>query len=143
MKYACLVYIDPANAPMITDELMDTMVAECGGWVDELEKNGKHVFSSGLQSTTTATTLRNRNGEIVVTDGPFAETKEHLGGITVLEARDLNDAILQAMRLAEHCGGTVEVRPVLDPFGELTDPMDIKSAAAIRRSIKDESKDYL
>jgi hypothetical protein len=139
MKYACLVYTDPANSPSITDEVMDQMVKECGSWVDELEKNGKHVFSSGLQSITTATTLRNRNGEIVVTDGPFAETKEHLGGITVLEARDLNDAILQAMKLAAHCGGTVEVRPALDPFGELTDPMDIKCAAAIRRSIKEET----
>src|SRR4051794_19641418 len=116
MKYACLVYLDPANAAAITDADMDKIVAEVGAWVDDLEKNGKHVFSAGLQATSTATTLRKRNGEIAVTDGPFMETKEILGGLTILEARDLNEALLHGMKLAECCGGTVEVRPEMDPF---------------------------
>lgn len=136
MKYACLVYINPENFAAITDADFDRMIVECGGWVEELERNGKHVFSSGLQSPSTATTLRRRNGEIAVTDGPFAETKEFLGGLTVLEARDLNEALLQGMKLAEICGGTVEVRPELDPFADLSDPMDRKCAAAIRRSVE-------
>jgi hypothetical protein len=139
MKYACLVYINPESAPLFTDDVFDKVVAECGGWVEDLEKNGKHVFSTGLQAPSTATTLRKRNGEIVVTDGPFAETKEFLGGLTVLEARDLNDAILQGMKLADACGGTVEIRPELDIFGDLTDPTDIRCAAAIRRSMKEET----
>ena len=98
------------------------------------------MFSEGLQAATTATTLRKRNGEIVVTDGPFAETKEVLGGFTILEARDLNEAILQGMKLAEACRGTVEVRPVFDPMGELTDPMDKMCATAIRRTMKEEKE---
>src|SRR2546421_196331 len=108
MKYACLVYINPENAAAVSDADFDRIVANVGAWVEELESQGKHVYSTGLQAPSTATTLRRRNGEIVVTDGPFAETKEFLGGLTVLEARDLNEALLQGMKLAEVCGGTVE-----------------------------------
>lgn len=139
MKYACLVYINPDNAPRFDDEVIEKTISDCGAWIGELERNNNHVFSAGLQAPSTAVTLRKRNGEITTTDGPFAETKEFLGGLTVLEARDLNDAIRQASRLAEVCGGAVEVRPEMDPFGELSDPMDRKFAEVLRRMIKQEA----
>jgi len=138
MKYACLVYINPEDHANISDSDFDKIVSECGAWVADLEKNGKHVFSTGLQAPTTATTLRRRSNEIAATDGPFAETKEFLGGLTVLEARDLNEALIQGTKLAQICGGTVEVRPELDPFLDMPDPMDQRCAAAIRRSMAKE-----
>jgi hypothetical protein len=140
MNYICLVYQSEEDGKTITQEDFDEITPACLSWVDELEKNGKHVYSAGLQSPSTSTTMRRRNGEIVVTDGPFAETKEVLGGFTILEARDLNEAILQGMKLAEACRGTVEVRPVFDPKGELTDPIDKMCAKAILKAMKAESK---
>ena len=138
MKYACLVYINPENASNLSDKDIEKIVSDCSEWVDELECTGKHVFSSGLQAPSTATTLRKRNGEVAVTDGPFAETKEFLGGFTLLEARDLNEAIMHGMKLAEICGGTVEVRPDMDPFAEMSDPMDKRLAAAIRHAMAEQ-----
>jgi hypothetical protein len=113
---------------------LDTLVAECVVWVDELDKSGRHIYSAGLQSVRSATTLRKRNGQLSMTDGPFAETKEHLGGFTLLRARDLNEAIQLASRLPAARIGSVEVRPVLEATADLTDPNDRKIAAALRRS---------
>jgi len=132
MKYICLVYHEEKNLEAISHEQLCAMVGECGVWVEELEKGGHHVFSAGLQSVRTATTLRSRNGKLVLSDGPFAETKEILGGFTIIEARDLNEAIQIASKLPGVRIGTVEVRPVLEPDQELTDPLDRKIGAAIR-----------
>jgi len=136
MKYACLVYNNPNDTASITDADLDRMIANWDVWMSELEKLGKHVFSSGLQSTVTATTLRKCNGQVAISDGPFAETKEILGGFTIIEARDLNEALIHAKKLAEICGGTVEVRPQFDPFADLIDPMDKRCAAAFKRTIE-------
>jgi len=132
MKYICLVYQDEKKLAALPQAELDAIVSECGAWVGELEQGGHHVFSAGLQSVHTATTLRSRNGRLSMTDGPFAETKECLGGFTILSARDLNEAIQLASRLAAASGGSIELRPLLELDLELTDPLDQKIAAAIR-----------
>jgi hypothetical protein len=89
------------------------------------------VFSAGLQSSSTATTLRSRNGKISVTDGPFAETKEFLAGLTVIEARDLNEALREASKLAACSLGTIEVRAILEPGAAVATAIDRRILAAI------------
>jgi hypothetical protein len=108
-------------------------VGDSIAWTLEVEKSGRHVFSAGLRSSRSARTVRERNGKLSVTDGPFAETKEYLGGFTLLEASDLNEAIQIASRLPAARLGSIEVRPILEPNVELTDTLDQKIAAAIRR----------
>jgi hypothetical protein len=136
MKYACLVYHDatPVAGPSEAEQLA-AIVAACeaaAAWKAELQKGGHHVFSAGLQSVSTATTVRHCNGKLSLTDGPFAETKEVLGGFTIIEARDLNEALRLASKFASALV-TVEVRPLLDAGAALTDPLDQKIAAARRQ----------
>jgi ketosteroid isomerase-like protein len=133
-KYLCLVYQEDGKLDALSQRELDTLVAECVVWVDELEKSGRHIYSAELQSVRSATTLRKRNGQLSITDGPFAETKEHLGGFTLLNARDLNEAIQLASRLPAARLGSVEVRPVLESTADLTDPIDRKIAAALRHN---------
>jgi hypothetical protein len=135
MKYLCMVYQDPETLKTLSEDELAKVVAEVGGWIDELEKGGHHVYSMGLQSARTAATVRERGGKISVTDGPFAETKEQFGGFTVIEARDLNEAIQIASKMPSARLGSVEVRPAMDLEAELTDPHDRKAAAAIRRAM--------
>ena len=138
MKHACLVYHDASKVADLSDaEQLAAIVAACesaGAWRAELEKGGHHVFSAGLQSVRTATTVRKNGGKLTMTDGPFAETKEFLGGFTIVEARDLNEALQLASKFASPLV-TIEVRPVLDANAELTDPFDRKIAAAIGRQL--------
>ena len=136
-KYLCLVYQDPGKMEALSQGELDTLVAECVVWVDEIEKSGRHIYSAGLQSVRSATTLRKRNGQLSMTDGPFAETKEHLGGFTLFRARDLNEAIQLASRLPAARLGSVEVRPVLESTADSTDPIDRKVVAALRRNNRD------
>jgi hypothetical protein len=133
MKYICLVYHEEQKLSALSPAELEALVGECGAWVGELAKTGQHVFSAGLQSVRSAATVRNWTGKVTVTDGPFAETKEFLGGFTIIEARDLNEAIQIAGKLPAVRVGSVEVRPVLDPSVEMTDPLDRKVANAIRR----------
>ena len=136
MKYIALVYASPAQLAHLSLEELTATAAACGAWVDDLEKNGNHVYSTGLQSASTALTIRTENGRQTVTDGPFAEAKELVGGFTIFEARDLNEAVSQASKLGAVCQGTVEVRPLFDPFGELSDPGDMRLAEAIRSAME-------
>ena len=136
MQYMCLVYQDDKKIAALPDAELDAIVAGCTGWVEDLERSGHHVYSAGLQSVTTAVTLMQRNGRISSTDGPFAETKEHLGGFTILSARDLNEAITIASKLPAAKIGMVEVRPVLKPDLDLPDPLDRRIAASIRRCVR-------
>ena len=133
-KYACLVYHDEKKLGALTQAELDALVADCVAWVEDLNRSGHHVFSAGLQSPKTATTVQNRNGKVSVTDGPFAETKEVLGGFTILAARDLNEAISLAEKLPCSRIGRIEVRPVMDGHAEMSEPLDRRIAAAIRRS---------
>jgi hypothetical protein len=110
MKYACLIYQDEAAA--VPQEEMAKVVAEYKASADEMQKRGKLISSHGLANTHTATTVRVRNGKTLTTDGPFAETKEQLGGIFLIEATDLNDAIRVAAMIPTARWGSIEVRPL-------------------------------
>ena len=132
MQYMCLVYHEEKKIDALSSVELAALVSECGAWVKEL--GGHHVFSAGLQCDRTAITVRNRNGKIVISDGPFAETKEFLGGFTIINASDLNEAIQLASTLPAVRIGSIEVRPLLEPDGQLTDPLDQKIAAAFRHA---------
>ena len=114
MKYLCLVYNEDASLDALSDGELDGLVGECLTVDEELRKNGYVIASEALQPAQTATTVRVRNGRRSTTDGPFAETKEQLGGFFLIEARDLDDAIQVAARIPSARLGSVEVRPVWD-----------------------------
>src|SRR5947209_3405679 len=137
MKYICLVYHEEGKLDALAQNELDALVGDCIAWTEELERQGHHIFSAGLQSVRQAATVRNRNGRLSMTDGPFAETKEQLGGFTLLDARDLNEAIRLAAMLPAARLGSVEVRPILEPDGGLTGALDQKVGAAIRRRLAD------
>jgi len=105
MKYLCLVYLDEKRLDELPDE-------ECVAYDTQIRKSGYCLASEALQSVQTATTVRNRNGKLSVTDGPFAETKEQLAGFYMIEARDLNEAIQIASKIPPARVGCVEVRPI-------------------------------
>jgi hypothetical protein len=114
MKYICLGYIQPNKFENMSENERNAMLDECFTYDDQLRKNGQFTAGEALQPANTAMTLYWKNGEVAVTDGPYAETKEQLGGILVLEARDLNHAI---QLISQHPGvkiGPFEIRPAAD-----------------------------
>jgi hypothetical protein len=115
MKYLCLIYEDETRGRSLPKSEMDKVMAEYWAFTDDVTKSGKHVASNALQPTSSATTLRIRNGKLSTTDGPFAETKEQLGGFYLIEAKDLNDAIQVASRIPSVRWGSIEVRPIWEP----------------------------
>ena len=134
MKFACLVYHEQNDAVSEVD--LTAIVAECkdaAAWNEEIRKGGYHVLTAGLQSVRTAKTVRNRNGRPYISDGPFAETRECLGGFTIIEARDLNEALELVTKFPARLT-SVEVRPIMEPGAELTDPLDRMVVAAIQRA---------
>ena len=136
MKYLLyLVYHEEEKLDALSPAQMNALVGGCIDWVEDLEKTGHHILSAGLQSVRTATTVRHRNGKLSLTDGPFAETKEVLGGFTLINARDLNEAIQIASKFPAARLGSMEVRPVLELDGELTGALDQKIGAAIRGNV--------
>jgi hypothetical protein len=134
MQYLCLVYHEEKRLEALTDDELAATVADCIVWTEELVRGGHHIASAGLQCIRTATTVRNRNGKVTITDGPFAETKEFLGGFTLIDARDLNEAIQIASKHPVARVGTVEVRPLLNPDLVLADPLDRKIGTAVGRA---------
>jgi hypothetical protein len=112
MKYLCLIYQDEKGLQTTPPPDVQKTMAEYWAFTDDIKKSGHHIASNGLQPTSTATTVRVRNGKLSTTDGPFAETKEQLGGFYLIEAKDLNDAIQVAARIPSVRWGAVEVRPV-------------------------------
>jgi hypothetical protein len=114
MKYLCLAYVDEKKWDMLPKSEQDALIDESLAYDEELRKSGHLVAAEALQSAETATTVRMRNGKVSVTDGPFAETKEQLGGFYLIDARDLNDAIQVASKTPCARLGSVEVRPVLE-----------------------------
>ena len=134
MKFACLVYHEQMETCSEAD--LAAIVEECQGaaaWNEDMRKGGHHVFTAGLQSVRTAKTLRQRNGRLCITDGPFAETREGLGGLTIIEARDLNEALELVSKFPARLT-SVEVRPIMEPGSELTDPGDRMVVEAIQRA---------
>jgi hypothetical protein len=92
----------------------DALMQEYFSFTDAIRKSGQYLGGEALQPVSTATTVRVRNGRTSTTDGPFAETKEQLGGFYLIEARDLNDAIQVAARIPSARLGCVEVRPIME-----------------------------
>ena len=110
MKYLCLVYQDEAAIDAMSDADYDAIVRDVLEYREELRQSGHYITSAPLKSVRTATTIRVRNGQTIMTDGPFAETKEQLGGFYLIEASDLNDALRVAAKMPPACMGSLEVR---------------------------------
>ena len=114
MKYILLIYSDEKNwAPGEREECMVESTALC----HELKRQGKYLAASPLHLVATATSVRVRESKRMVTDGPFAETTEQLGGYFLIDAKDLDEAIAIAARIPGARKGTVEVRPVVELSG--------------------------
>jgi hypothetical protein len=114
MKYMLLIYTEP-NAMTETDR--EHCYVESTQLANDLKKNGKYLAANPLHPTSTATSVRVRNGKPLVTDGPFMETREHLGGYFLIDAKDLDEAIGIASRIPGARKGTVEIRPVMEISG--------------------------
>lgn len=112
MKYLCLIYDNESTWANMPHEQAEAMMGEYFAFTDSIRKSGQYLAGEALQPVQTATSVRVRNGKLSTTDGPFAETKEQLGGFYMIEAKDLNDAIQVASRIPSARVGTVEVRPV-------------------------------
>jgi hypothetical protein len=111
VKYFCFGYLDVKNWETKSESEQNAMIDDCFAYDATLKKNGHWVFGEGLQGPDNATTLHYSNGKVSITDGPYAETKELLGGLLIIEARDLNHAI---QLISKHPGvkmGTWEIRP--------------------------------
>ncbi len=116
MKYVCLGYLEPGKFENMPESQRNTVLDECFSYNDELRKNGHLIAEEPLQPPSAAVTVSWKNGKVAVTDGPYAETKEQLGGIQVIEARDLNHAIQlisQSPGVKLNCG-SIEIRPAED-----------------------------
>jgi len=114
MKFVCLGYIEPGKFENLSERDRNEMLDECLGYDDILRKGGHFAGGEALHGPEAATTLRWQNGKVSVTDGPYAETKEQIGGILILEARDLKHAI---QLMSKHPGvkaGPFEIRPAAD-----------------------------
>ncbi len=112
MKYLCLAYEEEAKLNALSRGEWNELRRETLEYVEVLRESGYLVAAEPLQSARTAVSLRVRGGGLSATDGPFAETKEQLGGFFLIEARDLNEAIQVASRWPSARIGTIEVRPV-------------------------------
>ncbi|HEY6349996.1 MAG TPA: YciI family protein [Candidatus Angelobacter sp.] len=114
MQYMMLIYLDE-------DSLSETQRAQCyeesAAFACELHADGKYLYTAPLQPTSTATSVRIREGKPLITDGPFAETREQLGGFFLIEAGNLDEAIDIAGRVPAGRWGTVEIRPVVQVSG--------------------------
>lgn len=113
MKYLCLIYEDETIWQRMPKAESDRFMGDYGALSDDIKKSGHMLAGEALQPTVSATTVRVRNGTTLTTDGPFAETKEQLGGFYLIEAKDLNDAIQIAARIPSAKHGSIEVRPIM------------------------------
>jgi len=114
MKYMMLVYLDEQT---MTDEEREHCYVESAQLTQDLNSTGHYLGAGPLHSVATATSVRVRDGKRLVTDGPFAETREQLGGYYLIEAKDLDEAIGIAERIPPVSFGTIEIRPVMEIAG--------------------------
>src|SRR5512139_2552788 len=114
MKYICLGYFDEKRWEALSETEQNALMDECFAYDDVLRRDGHFAGGEALQSPRNAATLRWTNGNVSITDGPYAETKEQLGGILVLEATDLNHAIQLMSKHPGVRGGPFEIRPAAD-----------------------------
>jgi hypothetical protein len=114
MKYLCLIYDEEKTLETMPKTESDAFMGEYFAFTDGIKKSGHYLGGEALQPVQTATTVRIRNGTLSTTDGPFAETKEQLGGFYLINATDLNDAIQVASRIPSARLGSIEVRPIME-----------------------------
>ena len=129
MKYVCLGYYDEKMWDAMSESEQKTFIDECFAYDDTLRKGGHILGGEALQPPRNASTLRYKNGKVMITDGPYAETKEQLGGVLVLEAKDLNHAI---QLMSRHPGvriGPFEIRPADE---EMNAQFEARNRAAAR-----------
>jgi hypothetical protein len=117
MKYLCLAYYNEKEFDALSKAEVDAIVSKCPDYDEALRNSGHLLIQASLESPRATTTVRPRNGKPLVTDGPFVETKEQVGGFFIIEARDLNEAIRVASKhpaanLGEQVGWAIEVRPI-------------------------------
>ena len=135
MKYICFGYLDTKRWATLSEGEQNATIDECFAYDDVLKKNGHWVGGEGLQGPENAATLRRQNGKTSVTDGPYAETKELLGGLLILEARDLKHAI---QLISNHPGmkmGPWEIRPVQDMSQMIRESERRRSVAQVGDSV--------
>ena len=115
MHYVMLIYLDQERWAKLSTEERNLIHADCGAWHQDIVKSGRSRGAMGLQPISTATTLGERHGKVIITDGPFAETKEVLGGLETVECSSLDEAIAIAKRFpALRVGSLMEVRPLVE-----------------------------
>ena len=114
MKYMLLIYDDEKSWAKFSEAERQQIFAEYGKFTQEIRTSGHYLAGAPLQPTSTATSVRVRNGKPLVTDGPFAEVREQLGGYYLIDAKDIDEAIGIAKRIPSARLGTVEVRPVME-----------------------------
>ena len=114
VKYLCLIYDEESKWGALSKDESDAMMGEYGVFTENIRKSGHFLGGEALQPTQAATTVRVRHGKVSSTDGPFAETKEQLGGYYLITARDLNDAIHIASKIPSARNGSIEVRPIME-----------------------------
>ena len=114
MKQYLLTVVEPSNGPGPTPEALAKIIEDVTAVDQEMRDKGIWVFSGGLHEPSTATTLRPQGGEVLATDGPFAEGKEHVGGFSIIEAADLDEALEWGRRLSVATTLPIEVRPFRD-----------------------------
>jgi hypothetical protein len=113
MQYLLMCCFDEDRWQGIPEQDRDGIMRDYGAWLRDIDGSHQHLASARLRPTSTATTIRVKDGRTMITDGPFAETKEQFGGYHLVECKDLDEAISIAMRIPTlPFGGTVEVRPV-------------------------------
>jgi hypothetical protein len=117
MKYLCLIYDAESTQDAMSPTDLGAFMGEYGTFTKDIIASGNMISGEELQPVHTATTVRVRNGKLSTTDGPFAETKEQLGGFYLIEARDLNEAIQIASRIPSARTGSIEVRPISTHMG--------------------------
>ena len=119
MRYLCLIYEEEAAVAQMPKDQRQSRSHEYFAYTEAIKSSGHFLGGNALQPTPAATTLRVRNGRVSTTDGPFAETKEQLGGYYLIDAADLNDAIQVAARIPGARFGSIEVRPIMELAGAL------------------------
>ena len=113
MKYMCLGYMEEQKWDDMPENERNAWMEECFAYDSVLKKNGHFIGGEALESVRLSTTLKYRDGKVSITDGPYAETKEQLGGVLILEAADLNEAIqLMSKHPGLRGGGSFEIRPI-------------------------------
>jgi hypothetical protein len=113
MKYLLLIYENESIAAAMSEADQGKVWGEYMTYTEDIRKSGQYVAGEALQPVATATTVRVKDGKTVSTDGPFAETREQLGGFYMVEAKDLDEAIALAARIPASRTGSVEVRPIM------------------------------